>query len=160
MNRQQRAQLNRMIEESGAANNTSLIREKQHSFQIENDIKTINRIVKENPSASDDEIRLMCSSEALFLFSNYTPIFNKAIAQELNMDIMSELLKTLRAIETGQLDQHEASVRAGQILKELYVDSALRRSEKLNEDDEDESEPLNQGKEMSWSDFKKGSKST
>ena len=75
MNRQQRAQLNRMVEESGAANNTALIREKQHSFQIENDIKTINRIVKENPRASDDEIRLMCSSEALFLFSNYTPIF-------------------------------------------------------------------------------------
>lgn len=160
MNRQQRAQLNRMVEESGAANNTALIREKQHSFQIENDIKTINRIVKENPSASDDEIRLMCSSEALFLFSNYTPIFNKAIAQELNMDIMSDLLKTLRAIESGQLDQHEASVRAGQILKELYVDSALRRSEKLDKEDQDEPEPLNQGKEMSWSDFKKMSKST
>lgn len=160
MNRQQRAQLNRMVEESGAANNTALIREKQHSFQIENDIKTINRIVKENPSASDDEIRLMCSSEALFLFSNYTPIFNKAIAQELNMDIMSDLLKTLRAIESGQLDQHEASVRAGQILKELYVDSALRRSEKLDKEDQDEPEPLNQGKEMSWGDFKKMSKST
>jgi hypothetical protein len=160
MNRQQRAQLNRMIEESGAANNTPLIREKQHSFQIDSDIKTINRIIKENPSVSDDELRVMCSSAALFLFSNYTPIFNKAIAQELNMDIMTELLKTLRAIETGQLDQHEASVRAGQVLKELYVDSALRRSEKINKDDEDEPEPLNQGKEMSWSDFKKGSKST
>ena len=38
----------------------------------------------------------------------------------------------LKKIEDGEWDQHEASVLVGSILKELYVDSALREDERRN----------------------------
>ena len=37
------------------------------------------------------------------------------------------LLMILKRIEDGELDQHEGSYEVGKILKELYVDSALRK---------------------------------
>ena len=36
-------------------------------------------------------------------------------------------------IEDGQLDQHEGSFEVGKLLKQIYVDSALRKSEHLDE---------------------------
>ena len=37
----------------------------------------------------------------------------------------------MREIEDGKLDQHEASFKVGTILKEMYVDSALKKIEKI-----------------------------
>ena len=36
----------------------------------------------------------------------------------------------LQAIEEGEIDQHEGSYEVGKLLKELYIDSALRRETK------------------------------
>ena len=67
----------------------------------------------------------------------------------------------LRSIEEGQLGQHEASYEIGKVLKEIYIDSALRKSDKLDkqhanehssnkEDKISTPEPVN----ISWSQFK------
>ena len=34
-------------------------------------------------------------------------------------------LRTLETIEKGEMDQHEASVQIGQLLKQMYVDKAI-----------------------------------
>jgi hypothetical protein len=41
-----------------------------------------------------------------------------------------DFLSTLKQIENGELDQHNASVKAGKILKELYIDSTLKQQTK------------------------------
>ena len=39
----------------------------------------------------------------------------------------------LKEIEDGEVDQHEASVDIGKILKQMYIDSALKREKKFEE---------------------------
>jgi len=53
------------------------------------------------------------------------------------------------------LDQHEGSFLVGSILKELYVDSALKKAEKLDELAEKKEEPKKAEVNISWSQFKK-----
>ena len=37
----------------------------------------------------------------------------------------------LKEIEDGETDQHEASVKIGKILKELYIDSAMKNEKNI-----------------------------
>jgi hypothetical protein len=64
----------------------------------------------------------------LFFIQNYTDIYNKVLKNEINLDILNKFLDTLELIENGEVDQHEASVKVGTYLKELYVDSALKKN--------------------------------
>ena len=62
-----------------------------------------------------------------FLYNSYTNLFNRVIKDELDLEIMTKLLIVLKMIENGKINQHEGSVMVGKVLKELYVDSALKR---------------------------------
>ena len=42
-------------------------------------------------------------------------------------------MKTLKKIEDGELDQNEGSYLVGELLKKIYVDSALRREKNFDE---------------------------
>ena len=59
-------------------------------------------------------------------------------------------------IEDGILDQHEASIKIGQVLKELYVDSAMKQQKKR---ETLEAKRKKRGgkpiKKLSWGDYKK-----
>ena len=65
---------------------------------------------------------------------------------------MSKLLFVLKMIEDGKVDQHEGSVHVGKILKELYIDSALKQGSNL-ELKNPKIEP-NSGKNVSWKEYK------
>ena len=58
-------------------------------------------------------------------------IYNKIRKDEIDMTILLKFLDVLKKIEDNELDQHEGSFEVGKLLKELYVDSALRKAEKL-----------------------------
>jgi hypothetical protein len=93
---------------------------------------------------------------------NYTDIFRKVIRDEINYEIMSKLLYVLKAIEDEKVDQHEGSVLVGKVLKELYLDSAVRHGQNLDKKYEAEAEalvsteskPLSE-KVISWKEFKR-----
>ena len=70
----------------------------------------------------------------MILFNNYTDIFNRICKDELDLEIMTKLLMVLKMIEDDKVNQHEGSVMVGKVLKELYVDSALKRGEHLDEE--------------------------
>ena len=55
------------------------------------------------------------------------------------------------------LDQHEASVRVGQILKKLYIDSALKKDKKEEEkrDRQRKKKPFNRKAKLTWAQYKK-----
>ena len=45
---------------------------------------------------------------------------------------MSKFLGILKEIEDGKIDQPDGSYQVGTILKQIYVDSALQKSEKTD----------------------------
>ena len=98
----------------------------------------------------------MINTKCRWLFLNYTNLFNKLKKEELNLQILWNLLFTLREIEEGKLDQHVASVKVGEILKKLYVDSAMRHKEKMEKkENRKKTAKRGQEKKISWNDFKK-----
>ena len=80
-------------------------------------------------------------------------------------NLLKQMIRVLREIEDGQLDQHEGSVKVGNILKSIYVDSALKRSENLDAEQAAKekraatkaaktSRPAIPEKKLSWAEFK------
>ena len=53
-----------------------------------------------------------------------------------------KLINVLKNIEEGDVDQHEGSVVVGKILKEMYIDSALKQEAQRNQSDK--SQRINQ----------------
>ena len=94
-----------------------------------------------------------------FLFFSCSSNENGELKEEekiTNSDIviMSKLLIVLKLIEDGNLDQQDGAVRVGKLLKELYLDSAVKRADALDKEHEDDKVPINDGKNISWTNFK------
>ena len=157
MNPEEKLDLKRLIDQSDCENNTEYIKQLKHSTRIRDDVRVLEKLkqsehelMESNPSKFSE----LCQCKVPFLFSNYTDIFNKLIKNELDLDIMSRLLTVLKMIEDGAVDQHEGSVVVGKILKEMYVDSALKRSENLDKEYAIEQVTPMEGKKISWKEYK------
>ena len=121
-----------MIKTNDTEDNTVLIRSLQHSKLILADVNNILSLKKKYAAlekSDPDEFSTLCSGHANFIFTTYTDIFNKVIKNEINLDTLLELINVLKSIEEGACDQHEGSFAVGKILKEMYIDSALIKSE-------------------------------
>jgi hypothetical protein len=154
MDDKQRLQLQNMIKTNNTEDQTEFIRNIKHSQLIRNDVNNMI-MIKNKYKGDDDKIHQECVSECHFLFTYYTDIYNKIRKDELDIQIMNKFLDILKQIEDGKLDQHEGSFLVGSILKELYVDSALKKAEKLNENEEPKPEPKKPEKTISYHQFKK-----
>ena len=97
----------------------------------------------------DELLRKECS----FLYNNYTDIFNKLKNEEINVQLLLLFVQKLAAIENGESNQHSASYEIGQILKQIYIDSALKRTEK-NEQNVIEKIQKEPAINISWKQFK------
>jgi len=152
---QEKLDLKKMLSNSDAPDNTEYIRRVKHSVKIRNDIRAIDKI-KRTPDISPENIKDLAKEAAPFLLENYADLFKKVVEDELDLEIMSRLLTVLKLIEDDKVDQHEASVMVGKILKELYVDSALKKCKKMDEAADaaaaasEPEEPKITGKPISW----------
>jgi hypothetical protein len=156
MDDKQRLQLSNMIKTNNVEDQTSLIRNLKHSQILRNEIN--NMIMTKAKYRGDDEkIYNECINESNFLFTYYTDIFNKVRKDEIDIGILNKFLDVLRQIEDGELDQHEGSFLVGTLLKELYIDSALKKAEKLDEleSDKDKVQLKKAITKISWNQFKK-----
>lgn len=139
--------------------NTEYIRRVKHSEKLRDDIRKLDVFMKQNPNLKKkqpDRYRSRAMSECSFLFTNYTDIFNKILADELDFAIMSRLLMVLKLIEDEKVDQNEGSAMVGKVLKELYIDSAMKRGEHLDaaHANEKNEKPTVEAKSVSWSEWK------
>ena len=156
MNDLERLNLQKMIKENDVENNTTLIRSLKHSKLIHDDVDRLLKIKKDNSRLAKSSPELfdqMCVSKCNFLFNNYTDIFNKVKKDEIHLGILSQLINVLHNIEEGKLDQHEGSFEVGKLLKEIYIDSALKKADKLDQGIK-KSEKKKPVKKMSWKQFK------
>ena len=156
LNVQDRLNLKKLIDESDCENNTETIRKLKHSVLIRDDVRKIDTLRMANTYTQPENFSELCQFECPFLFNNYTDIFNKMVKNELDLTIMTKLLTVLKLIEDNKVDQHEGSVMVGKILKELYIDSAVKRAENLDKEYDAEKIPHVVSKKISWNEFKLG----
>ena len=164
MSSEDRLNLQKMIHANDVNDQTDLIREKKHSSKIEEQIKDLlylknkyKRLALSNPNEFD----LMCISKCQFLYNNYTDIYNKVKKDEIDLNILYKFLTVLKRIENKEVDQHEGSFMVGKLLKELYIDSALKKSEKLDAAEEQRNKKNKKSekitpkpREITWKEYK------
>ena len=157
-----RLKLQQMIKTNDVENNTEVIRNIKHSSIIRQNVEILESLktkyseMYKNDFSQFDNIAV---DQCNFLFMNYTDIYNKLIKNELSLEVLYNFLNALEMIEKGEVDQHEASVKVGSYLKELYIDSALKKEKKLDDklkvnqasvSEETPEEPIN----VSWREYK------
>jgi len=153
-----RLKLQQMIKVNDVENKTEIIRKTKHSALIRLNVDILEKLKKEYSEMYNNDFSRfdnMAVDKCNFLFMNYTDIYNKLIKNELSLEILYNFLDALEMIEKGEVDQHEASVKVGSYLKELYIDSALKKEKKIEdklnaESEETYDEPIN----VSWREYK------
>ena len=155
MDNNQRLHLQNMISTNNVEDTTDLIRQLKHSHILREDVNNLI-MLKSKYIDEPDKIHLEGMSECNFLFTYYTDIYNKIRKDEIDLKILFNAFDVLRDIEDGKLDQHEGAFEFGNLLKKIYVDSALKKAEKLNAET-GEKEPQYKGPQvnLSWTQFKK-----
>jgi hypothetical protein len=161
MNPAERIQLEKMIQVNGAVDNTEVIRNLKHSDKIKDDILTMVKLKKDYQRLSQsnpDQFDNICVSRCSFLFNNYTDLFNRLKKDELDLNIMGQLLILLKMIEEEKIDQHTASFEVGKLLKSIYIDSALKKSQHLDDKHKHNNSTSKKhmpDKKISWTEYKK-----
>jgi hypothetical protein len=153
----QRLQLNKLIDENNVSDQTELIRNLKHSVILTNEINNMlvlkAKLRKNNESL--ETIHLECMNECNFLYTYYTDIYNKIKKDEIDLSILNKFLNVLQRIEEGEINQHEGSYLVGTLLKELYIDSALKKADKIEKEfGEKNSEAKREALRVSWKEFK------
>lgn len=155
MDNKENLNLKKLISEYKPEETTEKIRKLKHSLLIKQDVEEIILIKRKYSKLKFDTLQQMCIKRSNFLYTNYTNIFNKLVKGELNLEILGRLIMILQKIEKGECDQHEASVMVGTILKELYIDSALKKQQKLDAKHKVKEKRKRNGKRITWSEYKK-----
>jgi hypothetical protein len=137
--------------------NTHYIRSAKHSHKMALDIEYLETFKRNNihlkiqdPPEYIEQAKNKCS----FLLLNYPDIFNRLVKDELDLAIMSKFIQVLRMIEDGQVDQQDGSVLIGKLLKELYIDSAIKTADNIDKQYAEEKPHIEDGKAMTWKDYK------
>lgn len=137
MNSSQRLQLQQMLKENDVSDQTNLIRELKHCDLIVADVNKLLMIKQKYKNNLSQEFDVECMMACSFLYTCYTDLYNKIKKDEINLTVLNKFLNVLKLIENGEIDQHDGSFLVGTYLKEIYVDSALKKSEKLNKENND-----------------------
>jgi len=155
LSNKERLDLKRLVNESECENNTDTIRELKHSTKILSDVCILEKLKREKSlTIKDNEFIEECSQKAQFLYIYYPDIFYKVLKDEIDLRILSKLLKVLKMIEDGNVDQHEGSAMVGKILKEMYIDSAVRHGNNLDKEHESEKTKKEEGRRINWRQYK------
>ena len=154
MNEKERLQLNKMIKINNVEDQTNQIRTLKHSSILEKEIKELlilKEKYREQPEVLLNESIINCN----FLYNNYTDIYNRVKKDEINIDLLFHFIHVLSQIEEGIIDQHDGSFMIGKLLKEIYVDSALKKAEKLDNEHGKENIIYEKPVNIDWKQWKK-----
>jgi hypothetical protein len=154
MNEKERLQLNKMIKINNVEDQTEQIRKLKHSSILEKEIKEL-LILKELYRENTEKLLNESISKCNFLYTNYTDIYNRVKKDEINIDLLFHFIRVLAQIEEGLIDQHDGSYMIGKLLKEIYVDSALKKSEKIDKEYDSETITYEKPIEIDWKQWKK-----
>jgi hypothetical protein len=156
MDDKERLKLDEMLKENNVENMTTTIRDLKHSSKILEDVKTMismkkqySRLAKSNPKQYESMVIKRCN----FLFTKYTNIYNRLYKDQLDIGILLRLINVLKNIEEGDMDQHEGSFAVGKILKEMYIDSALKQEDQRDKSGDKKVSKKGPVHKISWKEF-------
>ena len=153
MDNSSRLQLQQMIQANNVTDQTGLIRDLKHSSVLKENVQTL--IMLRTKYQDDPEmLNIQGMTECVFLFTYYTDLYNKIRKSEIDIQILFQFLDVLKKIEDKEIDQHEGSFEVGTLLKKIYIDSALKKADKLNALEDSNKEVLNKGSNISWKQYK------
>jgi len=132
MNSHDRQQLDRMIRDGEVEDVTDCIRDRKHSATLRQELENIQWLLG-SEYTNQEGFDNRCEAAAPFMFRNYTDIYNRARKGNLDFAIMGQFVDVLARIEEGELGQHEGAHEVGTLLKKLYIDSAVKQADKLDE---------------------------
>jgi predicted transcriptional regulator len=152
----QRLQIQDMMESNKLEDMTDKIRMLKHSKILKEEV---NKMIEIKTKFLGDDLKITeeCISEASFIFTYYTDIFNKIKKDEIDLTLLNLFLNILEKIEEGELDQEKASLYVSSVLQKLYKDSADKKSQKLDEM-YPQKEVKKDVKNTSWREYKKQNK--
>jgi hypothetical protein len=142
--------LKNMANEYNYVDNTDNLRLFKNSKLIKKD--TLRLIELKEKYSDEDELKLESMVECSYLANNYTDIYNRIRKDEIDLAIFWKAIDILENIENGLVDNTEGSYQFGLLLKEIYIDSALKKSKKL---DEKYGNSEYKKSNLSWSNYKK-----
>lgn len=149
-----RLQLQKMIKANNVEDQTELIRNLKHSMILKNDVRQLI-LLKEKYPLDPQTVHLEGMTTCHFLFTYYTDIYNKVRKDEIDLNILFRFFEVLERIENGDLDQNEGAFLVGTLLKEIYIDSALKKADKLDkEHGTTEQKVVEEPLQISWKQFK------
>lgn len=154
MENQENLNLKNLIKEYKYESTTEKIRTLKHSKKIRTDVTNLLNLKKKYNKLNAGTRRNIIEKQCCFLHQNYTNIFNKVLKDNLDMNLLNKFLVILESIENGKCDQHEASVKVGQILKEIYIDSSIREAKKNDNRKKNKKVKTIKPKKVSWKEYK------
>jgi hypothetical protein len=104
-------------------------------------------------SPTDEEENLLVAG-CSFLYTNYTDIFIKIKKNEIDLKMFGYFLTILKRIECGEYDQHTGAYEIGKVLKNIYIDSAMRMEQHANELESNSEPAPREIIDISWGQFK------
>lgn len=158
MDKNERIQLDKMLRANNTEDCTNEIREKKHSKLLKNDVKKMIELkekYKRLKYSNKNQYETMLKSQCSFIYEKYTDIFNRINKDEIDFDILWRFLDVLEKIETGELDQHEGSYAVGSLLKQIYIDSSIKKGEKIDKKyAKKKKTKVDKTKNISWNEYK------
>lgn len=127
--------LDNLMSDTNIEQTTDVIRELKHSKKIKECVYDIIKIKKDYSRLPYKRIEDIAKTRCDFLLLHYRDIFFKVLKDEIDVSLLFTFIDILEKIENGILNQHEASFQVGTILKKIYIDSTLKRNEKLDKND-------------------------
>jgi hypothetical protein len=85
---------------------------------------------------------------------HHTDLLNRMIKDELDLPMFEKILDALESIENGDETQESASTNIGQMLADLYVNSALKQKQNSDETESDTKKPITPVKNITWKEYK------
>lgn len=156
LSQHERIELERMLRENHVEDTTAKIRTLKHSKPIRECLVLIERMKREYPRIYQNNYaqfeQMVQSRGGAWLWSNYTNIYNKLMKNQINPQVVFSMVEVLEQIEQGKLDQHEASVVVGKLLKHIFVDGAIHQDGKPGKKATKKSRPP--PVDISWQQYK------
>ena len=114
--------------------NTEYIRKHKVSPLIQKDVQRMKELKSQTPLPKQNEESFLqiCQQECSYLFMQQPGIFYRLFKNELDLSLLQNVIDTLQKIEDGTLSQHDASVNIGQLIADLYTDSAVKTAKNLD----------------------------
>jgi hypothetical protein len=85
---------------------------------------------------------------------HHTDLLNRMIKDELDLPMFEKILDALESIENGDETQESASTNIGQMLADLYVNSALKQKQNSDETESDTTKTITPVKNITWKEYK------